>query len=54
MGRFMTPDPSPRLAWQQGSNPAQRRFEVYIGNPQNLNMYAYVRKNPTILTYPTI
>ena len=53
MGRFMTPDPLPWLAWQNGSYRAQRRFQGYINNPQNFNMYAYVRNNPTNLTDPT-
>jgi RHS repeat-associated protein len=53
LGRFMTPDPLPWLAWQNGSDRAQRRFQAYINNPQNFNMYAYVRNNPTNLTDPT-
>jgi uncharacterized protein DUF6650 len=53
MGRFMTPDPLPWVEWQNGSDRAQRRFQAYINNPQNFNMYAYVRNNPTNLTDPT-
>ena len=53
MGRFMTPDPLPWLDWQSGSDRAQRRFQAYINNPQNFNMYAYVRNNPINLTDPT-
>jgi RHS repeat-associated protein len=53
MGRFMTPDPLPWLSWQHGSDRTRSRFEGYIGNPQNFNLYSYVRNNPTTLTDPT-
>ena len=50
----MTPDPLPWLDWQNGSERARRRFVGYINNPQNLNMYAYVRNNPTKLSYSAV
>jgi RHS repeat-associated protein len=52
MGRFMSPDPLPWLGWQHGNERTRSRFEGYIGNPQNFNLYSYVRNNPTTLTDP--
>ena len=52
MGRFMTPDPLPWAHWQNGSRAERRRFLEFISNPQNFNMYSYVRNNPTTLTDP--
>jgi RHS repeat-associated protein len=61
MGRFMTPDPLPWLGWQHPSEEsteeekeeAHKKFEDWIGNPQNLNMYAYALNNPLRYTDPT-
>ena len=46
MGRFMTPDPLPWPHWQNGSKAERRRFVEFLANPQNFNMYSYVRNNP--------
>jgi len=53
MGRFMSPDPLPWIHWQSGNRDDQQRFEGYIANPQNFNMYAYVNNNPLNKTDPT-
>ena len=61
MGRFMTPDPLPWLGWQhpaedsseEAKEEAHEKFEDWIGNPQNLNMYAYALNNPLRYTDPT-
>jgi hypothetical protein len=53
MGRFMSPDPLPWIHWQHGDEDDQEKFESYIANPQNLNMYAYVLNNPLNKTDPT-
>jgi RHS repeat-associated protein len=61
MGRFMQADPLPWLGWQHPSEEsteeekeeAHKKFEDWIGNPQNLNMYAYVLNNPLRYTDPT-
>ena len=46
MGRFMTPDPLPWPHWQNGSKDDLKRFVLFLTNPQNFNMYSYVRNNP--------
>jgi RHS repeat-associated protein len=46
MDRFMTPDPLPWPHWQNGSRDDRKRFAELLTNPQNLNMYSYVRNNP--------
>jgi RHS repeat-associated protein len=53
MGRFMSPDPLPWIGWQNGDEDDQKKFESYIANPQNFNMYAYVNNNPLNKTDPT-
>jgi hypothetical protein len=53
MGLFMSPDPLPWIHWQNGNRDDQQRFEAYIANPQNFNMYAYVNNNPLNKTDPT-
>jgi RHS repeat-associated protein len=61
MGRWMSPDPLPWLGWQHPSpdaseeeqEEAHKKFEDWIGNPQNLNLYAYVNNNPLSHTDPT-
>ena len=61
MGRWMSPDPLPWLGWQHPSTDASeeeqeeahKKFEDWIGNPQNLNLYAYVNNNPLSHTDPT-
>src|SRR5258708_18119204 len=54
LGRFMSPDPIPWIRWQNppaGSSEEEeeeshKKFEDWISNPQNFNMYAYVNNNP--------
>lgn len=61
MGRFMSPDPLPWLGWQnppesaseEAKEEAHQKFENWISNPQNFNMYAYVNNNPLNHTDPT-
>ncbi|HEU4635760.1 MAG TPA: RHS repeat-associated core domain-containing protein, partial [Edaphobacter sp.] len=53
MGRFTSPDPLPWIHWQHGNEDDQKRFEAFIANPQDLNMYAYVLNNPLNKTDPT-
>ncbi len=61
MGRWMSPDPLPWIGWQHPSDDASeeekeeahQKFEDWIGNPQNLNLYAYVNNNPLSHTDPT-
>jgi RHS repeat-associated protein len=53
LGRFETPDPLPWLGWQRGNSRDRDRFAAFIGNPQNLNLYAYVDNNPLNRTDPT-
>jgi RHS repeat-associated protein len=51
-GRFTSPDPLDWLASQNGNEADRRQFQAYIGDPQNLNLYAYVRNNPLRFTDP--
>jgi len=53
MGRFMSPDPLPWLGWQHGNSKDRQKFAAFIGNPQSLNLYAYVNGNPVSRTDPT-
>ncbi len=61
LGRFMQPDPLPWLGWQhpaedsseEAQEEAHKKFEDWISNPQNFNMYAYVLNNPLNKTDPT-
>jgi RHS repeat-associated protein len=52
-GRWLTPDRLPWIGWQHGDEDDQKKFESYVANPQNLNMYAYVLNNPQNKTDPT-
>ncbi|MGO9093664.1 MAG: RHS repeat-associated core domain-containing protein, partial [Bryobacteraceae bacterium] len=52
-GRFTSPDPLPWLDWQRGNDEEREKFEDWIKNPQNLNMYAYVDNDPLGRTDPT-
>jgi hypothetical protein len=49
----LSPDPLQWISWQNGDKDDRARFEEYIANPQNFNLYAYVRNNPLIHTDPT-
>ena len=61
MGRFMSPDPLPWQGWQdppesaseEAKEEAHEKFENWIANPQNFNMYAYVNNNPLNHTDPS-
>ncbi len=61
MGRWMSPDPIPWLGWQhppEGSSEEEEeeshnKFEEWISDPQNFNMYAYVNNRPLSHTDPT-
>lgn len=60
MGRWMSPHSLPWLGWQHPSEDASEeekeeahiKFEDWISNPQNLNLYAYVKNNPLNYTDP--
>jgi RHS repeat-associated protein len=45
-GRFASADPLPWVHWQNGSKEDRERFEQFIANPQNMNVYVYVRNDP--------
>jgi RHS repeat-associated protein len=61
MGRWMSPDPLQWIGWQnpaedaseEAKEEAHQKFENWISNPQNFNMYAYVNNNPLNHTDPT-
>jgi RHS repeat-associated protein len=53
LGRFETADPLPWLSWQRGNSKDRDRFTAFLGNPENLNLYAYVLNNPLSKTDPT-
>jgi len=46
LGRFMTPDPLPWAHWQNGRDSDEKNFAAYIENPQNFDLYSYVRNAP--------
>jgi RHS repeat-associated protein len=46
LGRFLIPDPLPWPHWQNGGKDERKRFAEFLTNPQNFNMYSYVRNNP--------
>lgn len=52
-GRFTSPDPLMWQDWQSGSDEERSKFQEFISNPQNFNLYAYVRNNPLKYTDPT-
>lgn len=52
-GRFTSPDPLPWLHWQRAGEEDRARFQDFISDPQNLNLYAYTRNNPLRFTDPT-
>jgi RHS repeat-associated protein len=52
-GRWMRPDPLPWIDWQHGNEEAQQKFEDFLLNPQNLNMYTFVDNDPMSKTDPT-
>jgi RHS repeat-associated protein len=49
LGRFMSPDQM--LPMSKGRSTGAT-FQMYIGQPQNWNRYAYVRNNPLALVDP--
>jgi RHS repeat-associated protein len=53
LGRWMTPDPLRWIDWQQGNREEREKFVEFLGNPQNLNLYAYVDNNPESRDDPT-
>jgi RHS repeat-associated protein len=52
-GRFTSPDPLTWQIWQYGSDDEKAKFQEFISDPQNFNLYAYVRNNPLKYTDPT-
>ena len=52
-GRFTSPDPLTWQVWQYGSDDEKAKFQEFISDPQNFNLYAYVRNNPLKYTDPT-
>jgi RHS repeat-associated protein len=52
-GRWMRPDPLPWIDWQHGNKEDQEKFEDFLLNPQNLNMYTFVDNDPMSKTDPT-
>jgi RHS repeat-associated protein len=53
-GRFSSPDKFPWWNLQHSEKEEdKKKFEDYVGNPQNWNMYAYVLNNPLNHTDPT-
>ncbi len=53
LGRWTKPDPLPWLEWQHGHEEDRKKFDAWIDNPQNLNLYTYVLNNPLNHTDPT-
>jgi RHS repeat-associated protein len=52
-GRFASPDPLVWQQWQNGSDDDKAKFQQFVSDPQNFNLYAYVRNNPLKYTDPT-
>lgn len=53
LSRFATTDPLQWLRWQQGDEKGQDRFEQYIENPQNFNLYEYSSNSPARYSEPS-
>jgi hypothetical protein len=49
----LKPDPLPWIDWQHGNEEDQKKFDDFVLNPQNFNMYSYVGNNPLNKTDPT-
>jgi len=53
-GRFTSPDKFPWWSYQHSEKDEEKeKFEDFIANPQNWNMYTYVLNNPLNHTDPT-
>ena len=52
-GRFTSPDPLVWQSWQNGDEDEQARFQAFISNPQNFNLYTYGLNNPLKYNDPT-
>ena len=52
-GRFTSPDPLVWQSWQDGNKEEQAKFQEFISDPQNFNLYTYGRNNPLKYNDPT-
>ena len=52
-GRFTSPDPLVWQSWQDGNDEERQKFQEFISNPQNFNLYTYGRNNPLKYNDPT-
>jgi RHS repeat-associated protein len=52
-GRFTSPDPLVWQSWQSGNKEEQAKFQEFISDPQNFNLYTYGRNNPLKYNDPT-
>ena len=52
-GRFTSPDPLVWQSWQNGNREEQAKFQEFISDPQNFNLYTYGRNNPLKYNDPT-
>jgi RHS repeat-associated protein len=53
IGRFMSADPLNWISWQSGNDDDKAKFVKYLADPQNLDLYTYVKNRPLTLTDPT-
>jgi RHS repeat-associated protein len=52
-GRFTSPDPLVWQSWQNGNDEERAKFQEFISDPQNFNLYTYGRNNPLKYNDPT-